>query len=243
MTVWVSTDKLDKKNHIGYTLRPQVRRGHKANPLLSLRSLRPELYLGGRLRRDRCGRCAAGSTRGVKPKAHRANPAVTQGQTGQPRADSTAPNPERRCGCGTRHDCATVSAQTTGSFHAAACQKLRQYASRCQSFVLSHVSDHQAEPIRGPEPPPATRNRSRAPSLACHNGTAPVARSVNSHRRYGPHSPADDLSRHLAASPRRRDLVVLTEPHSKPMRPRLCGGAPGFRDAMPSPRRESRETC
>ncbi|KHS48743.1 hypothetical protein NJ75_00825 [Novosphingobium subterraneum] len=131
--------------------------------------------------------------RGASPKTHRAIPAVTQGQTGQPRADSTAPNPERRCGCGTRHDCATVSAQTTGSFHAAACQKPRQYASRCQSFVLSHVSDHQAEPTRGSEPPPATRSRSRAPSLACHNGTAPVARSVISHRRNRPHSPADDL--------------------------------------------------
>ena len=146
--------------------------------------------------------------RGASPKTHRAIPAVTQGQTGHPRSDSTAPNPERRCGCGTRLTCVTKSAQTTGSFHAAACQKPRQYASRCQSFVLSHVSDHQAEPTRGPEPPPATRNRSRAPSLACHNGTAPVARSVNSHRRYGPHSPADDLSRHLAASPRRRDLSV-----------------------------------
>lgn len=141
---------LDKTNHIGYTPRPQVRRGHKANPLLSFGSRR----CGRSLRRDRCGRCAAGSTRGVKPKTHRANPVVTQGQTGQPRADSTAPNPERRCGCGTRHDCATVSAQTTGSFHAAACQKPRQYASRCQGFVLSHVSDHQAEPTRGPEPPP-----------------------------------------------------------------------------------------
>ena len=167
MTVWVSTDKLDKKNHIGYTLRPQVRRGHKANPLLSFGSRR----CCRSFRRDRCGRCAAGSTRGVKPKTHRAIPAVTQGQTGQPRADSTAPNPERRCGCGTRHDCANVSAQTTGSFHAAACQKPRQHASRCQGFVLSHVSALRLSRQGVRNRPPATRNRSRAPSLACQ--TAP----------------------------------------------------------------------
>ncbi len=119
-----------------------------------------------------------GSMRGVKPKTHRANPVVTQGQTGQPRADSTAPNPERRCGCGTRHDCATVSAQTTGSFHAAACQKPRQQASRCQSFVLSHVSALRLSRQGVRNRPPATRNRSRALPAACHNGTAPVARSA-----------------------------------------------------------------
>ena len=136
-----------------------------------------------------------GSMRGVKPKTHRANPVVTQGQTGHPRADSTAPNPERRCGCGTRHDCATVSAQTTGSFHAAACQKRKQPASRCQSFVLSHVSALRLSRQGARNRPPATRNRSRALPAACHNGTAPVARScVLSHRRYGPHSPADELS-------------------------------------------------
>ncbi len=204
MTVWVSTDKLDKKNHIGYTLRPQVRRGHKANPLLSLRSLRPELYLGGRLRRDRCGRCAAGSTRGVKPKTHRAIPAVTQGQTGQPRADSTAPNPERRCGCGTRHDLRDKVGANDRFFSRSRLPEAKAAREPLPQLRPFTSVRPQAEPTRGPEPPPGHSEPVPRPIPCVPDGTAPVARSVISPRRYRPHSPADARSHHLTASPRRR---------------------------------------
>jgi hypothetical protein len=74
--------------------------------------------------------------------------------------------------------CVTMSAQTTGSFHAAACQKPRQHASRCQGFVLSQVSALRLSRQGVRHRPPATRNRSRALPAACHSGTAPVARSA-----------------------------------------------------------------
>ncbi|KHS41605.1 hypothetical protein NJ75_04630 [Novosphingobium subterraneum] len=141
---------VDKTNHIGYTPRPQVRRGHKANPLLSFGSRR----CGRSLRRDRCGRCAAGSTRGVKPKTHRANPVVTQGQTGQPRADSTAPNPERRCGCGTRHDLRDNVGANDRFFSRSRlpeAKAVREPLPRLRPFTCVRP---QAEPTRGPEPPP-----------------------------------------------------------------------------------------
>ena len=67
--------------------------------------------------------------------------------------------------------CVTESAQTTGSFHAAACQKPRQPASRCQSFVLSHVSALRLSRQGARNRPPATRNRSRA--LPARATTAP----------------------------------------------------------------------
>ncbi len=169
---------------------------------------------------------AAGAQRvqcGASPKTHRAIPAVTQGQTGQPRADSTAPNPERRCGCGTRHDLRDNVGANDRFFSRSRLPEAkagREPLPRLRPFTCVRP---QAEPTRGPEPPPATRNRSRAPSLACHNGTAPVARSVISHRRTRPHSPADAPSHQEALRPREGgDLGVLTEPQRKPL------GAPAF---------------
>jgi len=63
--------------------------------------------------------------------------------------------------------------------------------------------------------PPAIRNRSCAPSLACRNGTAPVARSVLSPRRYRPHSPADD--RPYRKSPLILSLSKDAHPHHLPL--------------------------
>ena len=173
-----------------------------------------------------------GSMRGVKPKTHRANPAVTQGQTGQPRADSTAPNPERRCGCGTRHDCATVSAQTTGSFHAAACQEAKAAREPLPKLRPFTCVRPQAEPIRGSEPPPGHSQRSRAlparATTAPHRSRDPVL----SHRRYRPHSPADEPSYRVSA------LILSLSKDAHPQPLPLAGGG----NFQPSRKREGRET-
>jgi hypothetical protein len=76
--------------------------------------------------------------------------------------------------------------------------------------------------------PPATRNRSRAlpacATTAPHRSRDPVL----SHRRYGPHSPADEPSHHQTRCPREGgDLGVLTEPYSKPPEAPACAGEQG----------------
>ena len=203
-----------------------------------------ELTHCGRLRRDRCGRCAAGSTRGVKPRPTGQSLPLpkdrqdTPGLIARRRTLSDAADAEpamivRLC----QHQRQVLFTQPLAN-------KPRQHASRCRSFVLSHMSDHQAEPIRGPEPPPATRNRSRAPSLACHNGTAPVARSAS----FPPASPVRIRQRMTTRTTSRRpraggDLGVLKEPHSKPTEAPAYAGDQGLCDSMPSRLREGRKTC
>ena len=119
-----------------------------------------------------------GSTRGVKPKTYRAITAVTQGQTGHPRADSTAPNPERRCGCGTRHDLRDNVGANDRFFSRSRLPEAK--AAREPLLTLRPVKHvrPQAEPTRGSEPPPGHSHPVPRPPFACHNGTAPVARSV-----------------------------------------------------------------
>ena len=165
---------LDKTNHIGYTPRPQVRRGHKANPLLSLRKLTLWLMLPARSVRQ----VLTGSMRGVKPKTHRATTAVTQGQTGQPRADSTAPNPERRCGCGTRLDLRDSVCANDRFFSRSRLPEAKAAREPLPELrPLTYVRP-QAEPTRGPEPPPGHSQPVPRPPRACQTAPAPVARSV-----------------------------------------------------------------
>ncbi|TWH88556.1 hypothetical protein IQ25_00679 [Novosphingobium taihuense] len=97
---------------------------------------------------------ARGFNAGRKVQTHRANPVVTQGQTGHPRADSTAPNPERRCGCGTRHDlrdevCANDRFFSRSRLPEA--KAVREPLPRLRPFTYVRP---QAEPTRGSEPPP-----------------------------------------------------------------------------------------
>ena len=156
--------------------------------------------------------------RGVKPRTHRANPVVTQGQTGQPRADSTAPNPERRCGCGTRHDlrdevCANDRFFSRSRLPEA--KAAREPLPKLRPFTLSALRlSRQGARNR----PPATRNRSRA--LPARATTAPH-RSRDlclSHRRYGPHSPADGYP--YRVSP----LILSLSKDAHPLPLPLAGG-------------------
>jgi hypothetical protein len=95
-----------------------------------------------------------GSMRGVKPKTHRARPVVTQGQTGHPRADSTAPNPERRCGCGTRLDLRDSVGANDRFFSRSRLPEAKAAREPLLTLrPLTHVRP-QAEPTRGTEPPP-----------------------------------------------------------------------------------------
>jgi hypothetical protein len=143
-------------------------------------------------RRDRCGRCAAGSTRGVKPKTHRANPAVTQGQTGQPRADSTAPNPERRCGCGTRHDLRDNVGANDRFFSRSRlpeAKAAREPLPRLRPFTSVRP---QAEPTRGPAPPPGHSQPVPRPPRCVPQRHRTGRAICTSPGVTGPHSPADD---------------------------------------------------
>ena len=97
--------------------------------------------------------------------------------------------------------CVTVSAQTTGSFHAAACQKRKQPASRCQSFVLSHMSAIRLSRQGVRNRPPATRNRSRALPARAKRHPHRSRDLCLSLRRYGPQSPADEPAYRVSAMP------------------------------------------
>jgi hypothetical protein len=177
-----------------------------------------------------------GSMRGVKPKTHRANPVVTQGQTGQPRADSTAPNPERRCGCGTRHDLRDVVCANDRFFSRSRLPEAKAAREPLPELRPVTCVRPQAEPTRGPEPPPGHSQPVPRPSRACHNGTAPVARSCElSPRRYGPHSPADELS--YRASP----LILSLSKGEGGMTPQRSNQHSPLRQAQDE--REGRETC
>ena len=175
---------LDKTNHIGYTPRPQVRRGHKANPLLSLRKL---TLCAESFRRDRCGRCAAGSMRGVKPRPTGQDLPLPKDRQDNPGLIARRRTLSDAADAEPAMTCVTMSAQTAGSFHAAACQKPRQPASRCQSFVLSQVSALRLSRQGVRNRPPATRTRSRAPSLACQTAPHRSRDLQASHRRNRPH--------------------------------------------------------